>query len=119
MDIEFHYYINYLIALPSMLVFNLKSQLKIAYSAQYVDDNTVLYNVISYDKNTIYQSTPSQSFNPLIDIKTSIEIYPVFHFVPGDDVIKSSMLRRDGECRHMSTLPNSKPCTENATQSIE
>jgi hypothetical protein len=106
MDTEFHYYINYIIALRAG--FAPEIAYKIAYSAQYVDDNTESYTILQKVNLDIYSNIITQSINPTLSVKDMISIYPVFHFIPGDDIIRSSSLRRDGECRYMTTTPNNK-----------
>ncbi len=103
MDTEFHYYINYVIALRAG--FSPNTAYKIAYSAQYVDDNTEIYTVLQKTNLEQYSNIISQSINPILSVKDIISIYPVFHFIPGDEIIKTSKLRRDGECRYMTTTP--------------
>jgi hypothetical protein len=106
MDIEFHYYINYVVALQAGLLPDIAH--KIAYSAQYVDDNTENYAVLKMHDLTQYNNITTQSFNINLSIKEIMSIYPIFHFIPGDNIIKTSSLRRDGECRYMATIPDSK-----------
>lgn len=118
MDTEFHYYINYIIALRAG--FAPEKAYKIAYSAQYVDDNTESYTVLQKTNLEQYSNIITQSINPTLSVKDIISIYPVFHFIPGDDIIRTSMLRRDGECRYMTTFPNNKlarKCLKNALES--
>ncbi len=120
MDTEFHYYINYIIALRAG--FAPETAYKIAYSAQYVDDNTEHYTVVQKSNLDLYSNILTQSMNPTLGVKDMISIYPVFHFIPGDDIIKSSSLRRDGECRYMTTTPNNKlarSCLINALKSSD
>ncbi len=106
MDIEFHYYINYLVALNAGFLPDVAE--KIAYSAQYVDDNTDHYSITSNSSSTVYHNIVTQSFNTSMEVDETVKMYPIFHFIPGDNVIKSSVLRRDGECRYTATIPNSK-----------
>jgi hypothetical protein len=105
MDIEFHYYVNYIVAIKAGLFPDIAH--KIAYSAQYVDDNTEEYTVL--EKNTLsqYSNIVTQSLNPTLNFKEILSIFPLFHFIPGDDILRSSAVRQDGLCRHMSTIPNS------------
>lgn len=106
MDIEFHYYINYIIALKAGILPEIAH--KIAYSAQYVDDNTEKYTVLEHGTLAQYSNIITQSIDPTLNFKEILSIFPVFHFIPGDEVLKSASLRRDGECRYMSTTPNNK-----------
>lgn len=106
MDIEFHYYVNYLIAIKAGL-FPDKAE-KIAYSAQYIDDNIDEYTILEKDSLSQYNNIITQSLNPILNFKEILSIFPIFHFVPGNDILKSSTVRRDGLYRHMSTIPDGK-----------
>jgi hypothetical protein len=116
MDIEFHYHINYLIA--AVAGFSSKEAYKIAYSAQYLDDNSEAYTIIGQgarqDTNLV-----TQSYDPMIKAKDIIEIFPIFHFIPGNDLITSSGLRRDGSGRYMSCLPNNRLARDNLIQALK
>lgn len=118
MDIEFHYYVNYILALRAGLLPDVAH--KIAYSAQYVDDNTEHRTVLKKQNLTQYTHIITQSLNPTLSVKDIISIYPIFHFIPGDEILHSSSLRRDGECRYMTTIPDSRlarHCMKTAIQS--
>jgi hypothetical protein len=106
MDIEFHYCVNYIIAIKAGLFPEIAQ--KIAYSAQYIDDNIDEYTIL--EKNTLsqYNNIITQSLNPTLNFKEILSIFPIFHFIPGNDILKSSTVRRDGLYRHMSTLPDCK-----------
>ena len=106
MDIEFHYYVNYIIALQAG--FTSPNAYRIAYSAQYIDDNTESYTILQNTNLSQYHHIITQSLNPTLSVKDIISIYPIFHFIPGNELWKSSNMRRAGECRHMSTTPNNK-----------
>lgn len=106
MDIEFHYYINYMIALRAGL--SPEAAYKIAYSAQYIDDNTEYYTILQKDSLAQYNNIITQSMSPVLSVKDTISIYPVFHFIPGNDVLRSSALRIDGQWRYMTTTPDNK-----------
>jgi len=106
MDIEFHYYVNYIIAIKAGLFPDIAR--KIAYSAQYIDDNTEEYTILEKDSLFQYNNIITQSLNPMLNSKEILSIFPVFHFIPGDDILQSSALRRDGFCRYMSTIPDCK-----------
>ena len=76
MDIEFHYYMTYIIARRAG--FSPNDSSVIAYSSQYTDDNTEhLY--ISQDTPDAYESYISQTVNILKPQKELMRIYPVFH----------------------------------------
>lgn len=81
MDLEFHYYINYLIALKAG--FSDESSFKIAYSAQYVDDNRIKRNV-----NEAIKSSITHSYRIISNRKATEQLYFCLHFVPdGKDLI--------------------------------
>jgi hypothetical protein len=106
MDIEFHYYINYIVATKAGFFPDIAH--KIAYSAQYIDDNSDEYTILEKGSLTQYNNIVTQSLNPTLNFKEILSIFPVFHFIPGDDILRSSSLRRDGLFRHMSTTPDCK-----------
>lgn len=106
MDIELHYYINYILAQGAGISSDVAY--KIAYSAQYVDDNTEHYVVLERKNFTQYNNIITQSLNLNLNTKDIIGLYPIFHFIPGDEIFKTSSLRRDGAYRYMTTTPDSK-----------
>ena len=82
MDLEFHYYITYLIAAKAG--FDPEKALIIAYSSQYVDDNDKIFRIKNKISDNFYQNYISQTMNitmPQVKLK---RIYPLFHFIPGD-----------------------------------
>ena len=106
MDIEFHYYMTYIIARRAG--FNANDSYIIAYSSQYTDDNTEhLY--ISQDTPDAYESYISQTVNILKPQKELMRIYPVFHFLPGSltEISGDSARRADGKLHLMNATPNS------------
>ncbi|MGM0445878.1 MAG: DUF6765 family protein [Bacillota bacterium] len=103
MDIEFHYYVTYLIALQAG--FDKKSANIIATSSQLVDDNVEI-NYIKNNKDETYKTYISQTANILKPEDELFRIYPVFHFVPGDyDQVGAR--RKDGTYHILNTTPNS------------
>jgi len=81
MDAEFHYYINFLIARFTGI--DEDTAYKIAYSAQFVDDNTIMYDVYdSATKKKIFSNIITQSYNISLPKQILYNIYPPFHFVP-------------------------------------
>lgn len=104
MNIEFHYYITYLIAVRAG--FGTKSSKIIAVSSQYVDDNDMVFT-IDKGTNNEYINHISQTMNILKPKKKLFRIYPLFHFIPGDPLIISSR-RKDGKLHMLNTTPNSK-----------
>lgn len=104
MDITFHYYTTFILALTAG--FNKEEAYKIAYSCQYVDDNTKSYTI--YNRNrTLYNNIITQTFNPLLSEEEILNIYPVFHFLPGN-YNSASKKRKDGQIDIMCTTPNNK-----------
>lgn len=107
MDIEFHYYITYIIARKAG--FNAKDSYILAYSSQYADDNNDhLY--ISEETDQAYESYISQTMDILKPEKELMRIYPVFHFLPGsiEEITGDSARRADGKFHLMNTIPNSQ-----------
>lgn len=104
MDIEFHYYMTYLIA--ARAGFNADDAFTIANSCQYVDDNDL---VLEIDKRcpSAYRNYISQTMNILKPKSKLLRIYPLFHFIPGDP-LSSSAWRKDGKMHWLNTTPNSK-----------
>ncbi len=103
MDIEFHYYINYLIAIKAG--FNLSQSLKIAYSAQFVDDNTE--EILVYDEhNTPYKSMLTQSYSPFLSKGKLTKTHLCFHFIPGE-IAEAAALRLDTKQHLLLTTPGS------------
>jgi hypothetical protein len=110
MDIEFHYYVTYILA--SKAGFGPADAQTIAYASQYVDDNKKRLTIRG-NRRDKYQNFISQTLNILKPKHELIRIHPCFHFFPGDyckhnDLIK----RRDGLLHIMTTTPNSKNVNE-------
>ncbi|MBF8984064.1 hypothetical protein IZY60_10995 [Lutibacter sp. B2] len=104
MNVEFHYYITYLIA--ARAGFDPKEASIIAYASQYVDDN---YRAFEISKGTpnAYNNYISQTMNILKPKKELFLIYLLFHFIPGDPMSEGAK-RRDGTSHMLNTTPNSK-----------
>ncbi len=103
MDIEFHYYMTYLISTYAGL--KPKDARKIAYSSQYVDDNDIICEV-DKGKGSSYRNYISQTMNILKPKDKLFRIYPLFHFIPGDPKSKTAW-RKDGKMHWLNTTPNS------------
>ena len=99
MDFEFHYYITGIIAHKAG--FTEEETQIIAYASQFVDDNTIIYDVEGY-LNYI-----SQTIDILKPKKTLMRIYPIFHFIPGNPMANSAR-RKDGKMHILNTIPDSK-----------
>ncbi len=106
MDIEFHYYITYFIALRAG--FGPDDAYVIAYASQYTDDNTTVYRIDKGGPGE-YSNYISQTANILRPQKELMRIYPAFHFMPGTlgEIAGDSARRRDGKLHLMNTIPDS------------
>jgi hypothetical protein len=102
-DIEFHYYLTYLIAARAGYTPN--EAVIIAHAAQSVDDNHIPVKL--KDKlGNVYENSISQT----MDITRPHEddlIYPIFHFIPGDPKAPTAR-RRDQREHRMNTTPDSE-----------
>ncbi|MFW5961433.1 MAG: DUF6765 family protein [bacterium] len=104
MNIEFHYYMTYLIA--ARAGFSPAEAETIAYSSQYIDDNDLIY-MIDQDSDSAYSNYISQTKNITRPKKNLFRIYPIFHFVPGDPLTDSAR-RKDGKLHLLNTTPDSR-----------
>lgn len=104
MDIEFHYYITYLVA--ARAGFDSKNSYLLAYSSQYVDDNDIIFE-INTNSSSYYSNYISQTMNILKPKKRLFRIYPLFHFIPGEP-LENSARRKDGKLHYLNTTPDSK-----------
>jgi hypothetical protein len=111
MDVEFHYYMTYLIAVKSG--FENKQAQTIAYSSQYIDDNDIIFN-ISQGTEDYYKNYISQTKNITKPRKKLFRIYPLFHFIPGDPLTEKAR-RRDGKLHYLNTTPDN----DNANQLLD
>lgn len=102
MDTEFHYYVVNIIA--QRAGFNNEDSYVLAYSSQYVDDNTVSL-LINKGEEGEYKNYISQTMNILKPMEKLMRVYPCFHFVPGDPDCDQAM-RKDGKLHIMNTTPN-------------
>jgi hypothetical protein len=103
MNIEFHYYMTYLIA--SYAGFSTTESETIAYASQYVDENTRILQ-IDMGKPSQYINYITQTLNILKPKNELMRIYPIFHFIPGDPMAASAQ-RKDGKFHRLNTTPNS------------
>lgn len=104
MDVEFHYYVTYLIA--ARAGFSPKDALTIAHASQYVDDNDVVIEVDKGKPETRFRNYVSQTVNILKPGDQLMRIYPLFHFIPGEPMAESAR-RKDGRMHWLNTTPNS------------
>jgi hypothetical protein len=77
MDIEFHYYVTYLVAMKAG--FSSIDSYKIAYSSQYIDDNEKQIIICNDIGEEIYRSTVTQSCNPSKEPNKLNRIY-IIHY---------------------------------------
>ena len=105
MNIEFHYYITYILCRKAG--FERDEAYIIAYSSQYTDDNVLQYKV-NYENGGHYSNSISQTIDIRKPSKVRQKIYPLFHFVPGGSEAerKCSLSCGDGTC--FLTMANSK-----------
>lgn len=104
MDIEFHYHITYILAKKTD--FSPDESYILAYSSQYVDDNTMHYYV-NFTDGSNYLSEVSQTMDIIKPSSLREKIYPVFHFIPGDPESPTAR-RKDGRTHPCNTTPNSE-----------
>ncbi len=103
MDIEYHYYITYLIAIKSG--FEIHEAHTIAYSSQFVDDNCYEYVIYSTNDSQIgYKNFISAINKKDLNSHKLNEVLIPFHFLP-DVKLKDS--RKDGKIHMLNTVKNS------------
>lgn len=102
MDIEFHYYMTYLIA--ARAGFAPGEAAIIAQSAQEIDDNHIPIRV-SAGTPDAYDSLISQTMD-ILHPHHNLKIYPIFHFIPGDPDSPGAQ-RKDGRRSPWVTTPDS------------
>lgn len=103
MDIEFHYFMTYLVA--ARAGFNPDQVHTIAYSCQYIDDNDLIFEM-NRDSPEYYSNYVSQTINILKPKRVLLRIYPLFHFIPGDFLCETTR-RKDGKLHYLNTTPDS------------
>jgi hypothetical protein len=104
MDIEFHYYMTYLVA--TRAGFTAPEAELIAHAAQSVDDNHIKYKVKGAPGGDYYNYV-SQTMDILKPTQQLLRIYPIFHFIPGDPDAPSAQ-RKDGRKDGWVTTPGSR-----------
>ena len=107
MDIEYHYYITFIIALRAG--FRKEQAYKIAYSSQYTDDNDTTY-IINEGREDTYENYISQTMDITKPQEERLRIYPIFHFMPGtsNEIWQLSPDRKDGKFHLLNTIPNNQ-----------
>ena len=103
MNIEFHYYMVCIVA--QRAGFSIKDSYTLAYTSQYVDDNSTIYQINKGLANE-YSNYISQTRNILKPRRKLLRIYPCFHFVPGKYDSRAGR-RRDGKMHILYTTPDS------------
>lgn len=105
MNKEFHYWITGIIA--NHAGFSNEEAQVIAQSSQFVDDNDSHIEVYDNKNDNIpsYTSNVSQTMNILLPKKELMKIYPIFHFIPGDQAVACK--RTDGKTHPLNTTPDS------------
>ncbi len=111
MDIEFHYYMTYLISTKAGLDPD-RAQV-LAHSSQFIDNNDMIFEV-DKGQSSAYRNYISQTMNILKPKPKLLRIYPIFHFIPGDPLSKTAW-RKDGKMHWLCTTPNS----ENANKTMD
>jgi len=108
MNIEFHYYIVKYLALEAG--FDNSEAEVIAYSSQFVDDNSVQYK-IKTDDEMIYENYITQTKNITRPKKQLMRIYLLFHFMPGNPTSPKTR-RKDGKMHILNTTSSSTHAQE-------
>ena len=103
MDIEFHYYITYILAAKAG--FSSEESAVIAYACQQTDDNAYHY-CINFEKDNPYLTIVSQTMDITKPQEKRKTIYPIFHFFPGDP-LSPTAVRGDGKTHPFNTTPDS------------
>jgi hypothetical protein len=106
-DIEFHYYMTYLIA--ARAGFAPEDAAVVAQSAQEIDDNHIPISV-SAGTPYAYESITSQTMD-ILRPEHDRKIYPIFHFIPGEPDAPTAR-RKDGLMSDWTTTPNSPLANE-------
>lgn len=101
MDYEFHYYVNYLVA--KIGGFNQEDSLRIAYSSQYVDDNTTNYNVLCKHTGKLFPGIITQTYDLSLPTEELYKIYSNLHFITSGS---QGSQRIDGKTNSKITTPN-------------
>ncbi len=104
MNIEFHYNITYILARKAK--FDPEEAFTLAYSSQYVDDNSMHYYV-NFENGDRFISWVSQTMDITKPSQKRQKIYPLFHFIPGDPNSPTAR-RKDGRTHLFNTTPDSE-----------
>ena len=85
--------------------FQPKDARTIAYASQYVDDNTIAYEV-NRGEPEYYTNYISQTADITKPRNELLRVYLAFHFIPGDPMLPCAS-RRDGKMHILNTTPGS------------
>ena len=105
MDIEFHYYITFILCRKAG--FEPADAFKIAYADQYTDDNYYHYHVNLKDGNS-YINQISQTLDITKPSEKRKTIYPLFHFIPCGEEDQDACCFKCGTKDGLVTIPNSR-----------
>lgn len=103
MNIEFHYFITHLIAARAGIRGDVLRIL--AHASQLTDDNDTVYPIRS-GRKVVYKNRISQTMQPLKSHRKRLDVYPLFHFIPGEPDAPGAA-RADGLTNPFNTTPNS------------
>jgi hypothetical protein len=104
MDVEFHYYMTYIIALRAG--FKTDDAYTIAYSSQYTDDNDTPYEILGDD--VPYKNYVSQTTDITKPKEELLRIHPYFHFFPGSK--REIVNNLEGHIQHFLILYSLSSC---------
>ena len=105
MDIEFHYFITYILSRKAG--FDEEDAYKIAYSSQYTDDNEFHY-FVNYKDGGHFLNEISQTMDITKPSLKRQKIYPLFHFIPGGKESEETCTLKCGETKCFVTIPNNE-----------
>jgi len=105
MDIEFHYYITFILCRKAG--YGKDEAHTIAYSSQYTDDNQYHYYV-NYPDGGHFLNEISQTMDITKPSPKRQKIYPLFHFVPGGTEAEETCCIECDQKKCFVTIPNSE-----------
>lgn len=105
MDIEFHYYITFILCRKAG--YSKDEAHTIAYSSQYTDDNKHHY-YINYPDGGHFLNEISQTMDITKPSLKRQKIYPLFHFVPGGTEAEETCCIDCDQKKCFVTIPNSE-----------
>ncbi|MCF7858564.1 MAG: hypothetical protein K9N07_04480 [Candidatus Cloacimonetes bacterium] len=108
MNIEFHYYLTKYLALEAG--FDSNEAEIIAYSSQYIDDNSIQYKIKLPDGSE-YKNYITQTQDITKPEKKLMRIYFLFHFMPGNPTSPKTR-RKDGKMHLLNTTSSSTHAQE-------